>query len=227
MTKVLIVDDDVNICEILRLYAEKEGFETAVANDGRSALKKFREEHPDIILLDLMMPEVDGIEVCKEIRKISSCPIIMLTAKGESDDKVLGLDVGADDYIVKPFVGKEVMARIRAVLRRFGKEEKDGTKGIINYENLYLDLNTYTLQVNGKEVKATPKEKELLYLLASRPNTVFSRTQLLNDIWGFEYFGDTRTVDVHVKKLRNKLDGVSDKWKLQTVWGVGYKFEVL
>lgn len=227
MSKVLIVDDDINICELLRLYVEKEGFIATIATDGRLGLKKFYEEKPDIILLDLMLPEMDGIEVCKEIRKQSTCPIIMLTAKGESNDKILGLDTGADDYIVKPFVGKEVVARIRAVLRRLGKnDKKDNKKKVIKFDNFCLDMNKYLLEINGKAIKATPKEKELLYFMASQPNVVFTREQLLPEVWGFDYFGDSRTVDVHVRRLRDKLEGKSKKWMLKTVWGVGYKFEV-
>lgn len=226
MEKVLIVDDDINICELLRLYLEKNGFITTIANDGRMALKKFYNEKPNIVLLDLMIPEIDGVEVCKEIRKKSTCPIIMLTAKGESDDKILGLEVGADDYVVKPFVGKEVVARVKAVLRRSGVSKPDKGKKIIEHDKLYLNLDNYVLKVNGKEIKATPKEKELLYCIASRPNTVFTRDQLLTKIWGFDFFGDSRTVDVHVRRLRDKLNKTSDKWSIKTVWGVGYKFEV-
>lgn len=226
MEKVLIVDDDINICELLRLYFEKDGFITTIANDGRMALKKFHNEKPNIVLLDLMIPEIDGVEVCKEIRKKSTCPIIMLTAKGESDDKILGLEVGADDYVVKPFVGKEVVARAKAVLRRSGVSKPDKGKKIIELDKIYLNLDTYVLKVNGKEIKATPKEKELLYCIASKPNTVFTRDQLLTKIWGFDFFGDSRTVDVHVKRLRDKLNKISDKWRIKTVWGVGYKFEV-
>lgn len=226
MTKVLIVDDDINICDLLRLYIEKEGFITTIATDGKAAIKKFFEEKPDIILLDLMIPEMNGIEVCKEIRKGYSCPIIMLTAKGETDDKILGLEVGADDYIVKPFEGKEVVARIKAVLRRFEKVKADNPKNIIEFDNFYLDINSYMLKVDGEIIKAPPKEKELLYYMVSNPNIVFTRSQLLEKVWGFEYVGDTRTVDVHIRRLRDKLNGKSDEWNLKTVWGVGYEFEV-
>ena len=224
MEKKLIVDDDLNICELLRLYIEKDGYSTVVANDGIEAIKKFKEENPALVLLDLMLPGKDGLEVCREIRKESNCPIIMLTAKGEVFDKVLGLELGADDYMVKPFEGKEVTARIRAVLRRSGNKEETVKK--IELENLQLDMSKYELKIKGKKVEAPPKEKELIYYLASHPNKVFTRDQLLNEIWGFDYFGDSRTVDVHIKRIRGKLEGVSDKWKLKTVWGVGYELEV-
>lgn len=224
MEKILIVDDNLNICELLRLYIEKDGYSTVVANDGIEAIKKFKEENPSLVLLDLMLPGKDGLEVCREIRKESNCPIIMLTAKGEVFDKVLGLELGADDYMVKPFEGKEVTARIRAVLRRSGNKEETVKK--IELENLQLDMSKYELKIKGKKVEAPPKEKELIYYLASHPNKVFTRDQLLNEIWGFDYFGDSRTVDVHIKRIRGKLEGVSDKWKLKTVWGVGYELEV-
>ena len=224
MEKILIVDDDLNICELLRLYIEKDGYSTVVANDGIEAIKKFKEENPALVLLDLMLPGKDGLEVCREIRKESNCPIIMLTAKGEVFDKVLGLELGADDYMVKPFEGKEVTARIRAVLRRSGNKEETVKK--IELENLQLDMSKYELKIKGKKVEAPPKEKELIYYLASHPNKVFTRDQLLNEIWGFDYFGDSRTVDVHIKRIRGKLEGVSDKWKLKTVGGVGSELEV-
>jgi len=226
MEKILIVDDDLNICELLKLYIEKDGYKTIIANDGLEALKKFKEEKPDLIMLDLMLPGMDGMDICKEVRKTSDCPIIMLTAKGEVFDKVLGLEIGADDYMVKPFEGKEVTARIKAVLRRSKKEEKKEEKKIINYDGLTLDMSTYEMKINGKIVDAPPKEKEIIYLLASNPNQVFTRDQLLDKIWGYDYFGDSRTVDVHIKRIRKKLEGVSDKWELKTVWGVGYRFEV-
>lgn len=225
MAKILIVDDDKNICELLRLYIEKEGFETSIANDGRAALNQFSSFNPDLVLLDIMLPELDGWQVCREIRKTSNCPIIMLTAKGEVFDKVLGLELGADDYVVKPFESKEVVARINAVLRRMGKTEESAKKEV-SYENLSINLTNYELKVNGKQVDTPPKEMELIYHLASNPNRVFTRDQLLDEVWGFDYYGDSRTVDVHVKRLREKLEGVSDKWTLKTVWGVGYKFEV-
>jgi DNA-binding response OmpR family regulator len=225
MAKILIVDDDKNICELLRLYIEKEGFETKIANDGREALDTFSAWNPDLVLLDIMLPVLDGWQVCREIRKTSECPIIMLTAKGEVFDKVLGLELGADDYVVKPFESKEIVARINAVLRRTGKKESESVKEV-NYDNLSINLTNYELKVKGVQVDTPPKEMELIYHLASNPNRVFTRDQLLDEVWGFDYYGDSRTVDVHVKRLREKLEGVSDKWALKTVWGVGYKFEV-
>lgn len=225
MAKILIVDDDKNICELLRLYIEKEGFETKIANDGREALDTFSTWNPDLVLLDIMLPVLDGWQVCREIRKTSECPIIMLTAKGEVFDKVLGLELGADDYVVKPFESKEIVARINAVLRRTGKKESESVKEV-NYDNLSINLTNYELKVKGVQVDTPPKEMELIYHLASNPNRVFTRDQLLDEVWGFDYYGDSRTVDVHVKRLREKLEGVSDKWALKTVWGVGYKFEV-
>ena len=229
-TKILIVDDDKNICELLRLYLEKEGYQAVLAYNGEQAIEKFSAEKPDLTLLDVMMPKLDGWEVCRRIRATSKAPIIMLTAKGETFDKVLGLELGADDYIVKPFDTKEVVARIKAVLRRYGagcadpKEEAENK--LIAYDQLSVDLTRYELKVRGKVVEAPPKELELLYYLASHPNRVFNRDQLLDEVWGFEYYGDSRTIDVHVKRLREKLESASDKWNLKTVWGVGYKFEV-
>ncbi len=223
--KILIVDDDRNICELLRLYIEKENFETAIANTGRAALELFASFHPDLVLLDIMLPELDGWQVCREIRKTSQCPIIMLTAKGEVFDKVLGLELGADDYVVKPFETKEVIARIKAVLRRIGKTDKPSVQ-IVEYDKLSINLTNYELKVDGKVIDTPPKEMELIYHLASNPNRVYTRDQLLDEVWGFDYYGDSRTVDVHVKRLREKLEGVSDQWSLKTVWGVGYKFEV-
>ncbi len=225
--KILIVDDDTNICELLRLYIEKEGFDAALAHDGESALRKFESFFPDLILLDIMLPGLDGWQVCREIRKRSSCPIIMLTAKGEVFDKVLGLELGADDYVVKPFETKEVIARINAVLRRSGKaaDRQKDQKEVV-YENLLINLTNYELKVKGVQVDTPPKEMELIYHLASNPNRVFTRDQLLDEVWGFDYYGDSRTVDVHIKRLREKLEGVSEQWSLKTVWGVGYKFEV-
>ncbi len=225
MAKILIVDDDKNICELLRLYIEKEGFETKIANDGKQAIEEFNRFNPDLVLLDLMLPVLDGWQVCREIRKTSECPIIMLTAKGEVFDKVLGLELGADDYVVKPFESKEIVARINAVLRRTGKKEGEAVKQV-NYDKLSINLTNYELKVNGVQIDTPPKEMELIYHLASNPNRVFTRDQLLDEVWGFDYYGDSRTVDVHVKRLREKLEGVSDKWALKTVWGVGYKFEV-
>ena len=223
--KILVVDDDQNICELLRLYIEKEGFDVVIANDGRKAIELFDAENPDLILLDIMLPELDGWQVCREIRKKSQCPIIMLTAKGEVFDKVLGLELGADDYVVKPFEAKEVIARIKAVLRRLNKNSEDTVKEV-KYDKLSINLTNYELKVNGVQIDTPPKEMELIYHLASNPNRVFTRDQLLDEVWGFDYYGDSRTVDVHVKRLREKLEGVSDKWALKTVCGVDYKFEV-
>lgn len=223
--KVLIVDDDNNICELLRLYLEKDGFETIIANDGEAAIVKFNLEDPDLILLDIMMPKLDGWQVCRTIRKTSQVPIIMLSAKGETFDKILGLDLGADDYVTKPFDTKEVVARVRAVLRRTEEDEANAEK-IVNYDKLSINLTNYELIVDGKQVDAPPKELELIYHLASNPNRVYSRDQLLDEVWGFEYYGDSRTVDVHIKRLREKLEGVSDEWSIKTVWSVGYKFEL-
>ena len=226
MGKVLVADDDKNICELLRLYLVKEGFQVVLAGDGEEALARFSAENPDIILLDVMMPRLDGWQVCREIRKKSECPIIMITAKGETFDKVLGLELGADDYVVKPFETKEIVARIKAVLRRTGKSAAENDVKEVSYDKLVVNMTKYELKVDGKVVDTPPKELELLYHLASNPNRVYTRDQLLDEVWGFEYYGDSRTVDVHVKRLREKLEGVSDKWTLNTVWGVGYKFEV-
>ena len=226
MGKVLVADDDKNICELLRLYLVKEGFQVVLAGDGEEALARFTAENPDIILLDVMMPRLDGWQVCREIRKKSECPIIMITAKGETFDKVLGLELGADDYVVKPFETKEIVARIKAVMRRTGKSSSENDIKEVSYDKLVVNMTKYELKVNGKVVDTPPKELELLYHLASNPNRVYTRDQLLDEVWGFEYYGDSRTVDVHVKRLREKLEGVSDKWNLKTVWGVGYKFEV-
>ena len=219
--KILIVEDDGNIRELLRLYLEREGYEITEASNGEEGVEQWRKVNPDMILLDVMMPIMDGWQVCKIIREESKVPIIILTAKGETFDKVNGLEMGADDYIVKPLEMREVVARVRAVFRRFAPEES----GKISFDKLTVDKQAYDLIVDGKQVDAPPKEIELLYFLASSPNRVFTRAQLLDDVWGFDYFGDTRTVDVHVKRLREKLEGVSDKWELKTVWGVGYKFE--
>lgn len=221
----MVVDDDTNICELLRLYIEKEGYEVTIANDGEEALQKFRTESPDFVMLDIMLPKLDGWQVCREIRKTSQCPIIMLTAKGEVFDKVLGLELGADDYVVKPFEAKEIIARIRAVLRRAGHTEEETVKEV-KWDKLTINLTNYELKVDGVQIDTPPKEMELIYHLASNPNRVFTRDQLLDEVWGFDYYGDSRTVDVHIKRLREKLEGVSDKWVLKTVWGVGYKFEV-
>ncbi|MBQ6625798.1 MAG: response regulator transcription factor [Ruminococcus sp.] len=223
--KILIVDDDTNICELLRLYIEKEGYSTVLAHDGEKAIELFNKEQPNLVLLDIMLPKLDGWQVCREIRKTSDCPIIMITAKGEVFDKILGLELGADDYVVKPFEAKEVVARIRAVLRRIISNEEESVKEV-NWDKLSINLTNYELKVDGEVVDTPPKEMELLYHLASNPNKVYTRDQLLDQVWGFEYYGDSRTVDVHVKRIREKIDGVSDKWELRTVWGVGYKFEV-
>lgn len=225
-SKILIVDDDINICELLRIYLEKDGFETEVVTNGFNAVEAFNSTAPDLILLDIMLPGMDGWQICREIRKTSQTPIIMLTAKGETFDKVLGLELGADDYITKPFETKEVIARIKAVLRRSVSPtaEEDAVKEV-SYDKLTVNLTNYEMKVNGSAIDTPPKELELIYHLASNPNRVYTRDQLLDEVWGFEYYGDSRTVDVHVKRLREKLEGVSDKWELKTVWGVGYKFE--
>lgn len=225
-TKILVVDDDRNICELLRLYLEKEGFTPILAYDGEMAVEKFEEQKPSLVLLDIMMPKLDGWQVCREIRKTSNVPIIMLTAKGETFDKVLGLELGADDYVVKPFETKEVVARIKAVLRRSVQQSTEPSVKEVSYDKLVVNMTKYELKVDGKQVDTPPKELELLYHLASNPNRVYTRDQLLDEVWGFEYYGDSRTVDVHIKRLREKLEGVSPEWSLKTVWGVGYKFEV-
>lgn len=223
--KILIVDDDPNICELLRLYLAKEGYSTLIAHDGETAVDMYEKKKPDLVLLDVMMPRMDGWEVCRRIRSMGTTPVIMLTAKGETFDKVLGLELGADDYVVKPFDTKEVVARIKAVLRRCTTAE-NGPDGVLRFENLVLDMGSYTLKVHDKVIEAPPKELELLAFLAKNPNRVFTRNQLLDEVWGFEYYGDSRTIDVHIKRLREKLENASEKWGLTTVWGVGYKFEV-
>ena len=224
LEKILVVDDDPNICELLRLYLEKEGYAVEIVNDGMSAVETFQSTQPDLVLLDIMLPKLDGWQVCREIRRFSDKPIIMLTAKGETFDKVLGLELGADDYVVKPFEAKEVVARVKAVLRRTANSSSEQIKEV-RYDKLVINLTNYELRVNGKQIDTPPKELELIYPLPSNPNRVFTRDQLLDEVWGFDYYGDSRTVDVHVKRLREKLEGVSDKWALKTVWGVGYKFE--
>ncbi|HEX3027431.1 MAG TPA: response regulator transcription factor [Clostridia bacterium] len=223
--KILVVDDDKNINELLRLYLEKEGYLVVQAFDGRGAIRKFEEQNPNLVLLDIMLPGMDGWQVCREIRKKSDKPIIMITAKGETFDKVLGLELGADDYVVKPFDTKEVVARIKAVLRRYSSSGDNSEVKEVRYDRLVINLTNYELIIDERTIDTPPKELELLYHLASNPNRVFTRDQLLDEVWGFEYYGDSRTVDVHVKRLREKLEGVSDKWSLKTVWGVGYKFE--
>ncbi len=224
--RILIVDDDSNICELLRLYFEKDGFQADIVTDGIKALDAFDSIKPDLVLLDIMLPGMDGWQICREIRKTSQTPIIMLTAKGETFDKVLGLELGADDYITKPFETKEVIARVKAVLRRSASQNSTSTTlKEVSFDKLLINLTNYELKVDGKAIDTPPKELELIYHLASNPNRVYTRDQLLDEVWGFEYYGDSRTVDVHVKRLREKLEGVSDKWELKTVWGVGYKFE--
>ncbi len=224
---VLIVEDDRNIAELLQMYLEKEGYSVTTAFDGGQGLAKFRSVQPDLVLLDVMMPVMDGWAVCKSIRSESQVPVIMLTAKGETDDKVTGLKNGADDYITKPFEMREVLARIEAVLRRSSGISTEKKARKLSFDKLTIDMDAFELLVDGKKVDTPPKEMELLFYLASSPNRVYTRNQLLDEVWGFDYFGDSRTVDVHIKRLREKLEGVSEKWSLKTVWGVGYKFEVL
>ena len=224
---VLIVEDDQHIRELLQMYLEKEGYRVSTAADGGKGLQTFREEKPDLVLLDLMMPVMDGWAVCRTIRGESQTPIIMLTAKGETDDKISGLKAGADDYITKPFEMREVLARMEAVLRRTGTATTEKAARRLVYDKLIVDMDSFELTIDGKKVDAPPKEMELLYHLAASPNRVFTRNQLLDEVWGFDYFGDSRTVDVHVKRLREKPEGVSEKWSVKTVWGVGYKFEVV
>lgn len=223
-TKVMVIDDDVNICELIRLYMEKEGYEVLAVYNGIKAVEEFKSFTPNIVILDIMLPGVDGWQVCREIRKVSNIPIIMLSAKGETFDKVLGLELGADDYMVKPFEPKELVARLKAVLRRYDHKEID-TQEIV-YPNLVINKSNYILKVNGKEMEIPPKELELLYFIASNPNKVFTREQLLEQVWGFDFYGDSRTIDVHIKRLREKINIEGQNWQLKTVWGVGYKFEV-
>lgn len=222
--KILVVDDEKNICDLLRMYLEKEGYTVVMAHTGLDAVNMFAAENPDLVLLDIMLPELDGWQVCREIRKISEKPIIMLTAKDEVFDKVLGLELGADDYMTKPFDTKELVARIKAVLRRTSQVKETDVKEV-KYDKLSINLSNYELVVDGVAVDTPPKELELIYHLASNPDRVFTRDQLLDDVWGFDYYGDSRTVDVHIKRLRDKLKGVSDEWELRTIWSVGYKFE--
>ena len=223
--KILVVDDEKLLVKGIKFNLENDGYEVVTGCDGMEAVELAASETPDLIVLDLMMPRLDGLEACTKIREFSQVPIIMLTAKGETYDKVLGLELGADDYIVKPFDAKEVTARIKAVLRRSSAKEEEN-KGVYDFDNLHLDMNRYELKVKGKVVEAPPKELELLACLAGHPNRVYTRDQLLDEVWGFEYYGDSRTIDVHVKRLREKLEGASEQWSLKTVWGVGYKFEV-
>ena len=222
--KILIVDDDVNICELLRIYLSKEGYSPVIVNDGLAAVDSVMTLRPSLVLLDIMLPKLDGWQVCRKLRQNSDVPIIMLSAKGETFDKILGLELGADDYIVKPFETKEVIARIKAVLRRAGSQNVQTPKEV-SFDNLTVNITNYEMKVRGVHVDAPPKELELIFHLASNPNRVFTRDQLLDEVWGFDYYGDSRTVDVHIKRLREKLEGVSDKWELKTVWSVGYKFE--
>ena len=218
---ILIVEDDANIRELLRLYLEQEGYKVETAQDGMEGMRAFKRVHPDLVLLDLMMPVMDGTQVMKQIREISKTPVIMLTAKGETFDKVAGLDLGADDYVTKPFETRELIARIRAVLRRYGDDEAPKK---LEFDNLIIDKESYNITVKGKKMEIPPKEIELLYFLASSPNHVFTREQLLDQIWGYEYIGDTRTVDVHIKRLREKIND-HEHWRIATIWGIGYKFE--
>ena len=224
---ILVVEDDRNISELIHMYLVKEGFDVRIAADGGKAIEEFQKQVPDLILLDIMLPVMDGWAVCAKIRETSKVPIIMLTAKSEVFDRIQGLEMGADDYIVKPFEMKEVLARIEAVLRRSNGSAAEKKARRLVFDKLVIDMDAFELTVDGKKVDTPPKEMELLYYLASSPNRVYTRNQLLDEVWGFDYFGDSRTVDVHVKRLREKLEGVSDQWNLKTVWGVGYKFEVL
>ncbi|MBO4277796.1 MAG: response regulator transcription factor [Clostridia bacterium] len=226
MAKILVIDDDVNICDLLHMYLVKEGYDVQTANDGTEGMNTFRSYDPDLVLLDIMLPKKDGWQICREIREQSSVPVIMISAKGETIDKVLGLELGADDYIVKPLDMKEVFARIKAVLRRYKKNETAEGE-IVRFENLEISLEKYEMKINGEVLDLPPKELELIYYLAANYNRVFTRDQLLDKVWGFDYLGDSRTVDVHIKRLREKLEGAHSKtWALKTIWGVGYKFEV-
>lgn len=224
--KVLIIDSDRNICELLRICLEKEGYSALVANDGEEGLAQFSALKPDIILLETLLPSVDGWQICREVRKKSDIPLIYITSKSEVFDKVLGLQLGADDYIVKPFDVKEVIARVKAVLRRTGCSKPESDLKELHFDGLDINMTRYELTVRGEAVQTPPKELELLYHLASHPNTVFNRNQLLDEVWGYDYYGSSRTIDVHIKRLRKKIDGVSPQWNLRTVWSVGYKFEL-
>ena len=224
-TKILIVDDDPYICEALKKFFENEGYDVKLAGDGAEGINLFKMYSPDLVLLDIMLPKKDGWQVCREIREISSKPVIMITAKGEVFDKVLGLELGADDFVVKPFDLKELSARVKAVLRRSQSHDNQDEDEVVKFENIEISLQKYELKLAGNAIDIPPKELQLLYFLASNCNRVFTRDQLLDKVWGFDYLGDSRTVDVHIKRLREKLEGLSDKWALKTVWGVGYKFE--
>ena len=226
-TKILVIEDDPSVSDLLKIYFENEGYDVKVAADGMEGLSYFKLFSPDLVLLDIMLPKKDGWQVCREIREISSKPIIMVTAKSDVFDKVLGLELGADDFVVKPFDIKELSARVKAVLRRCQANTHQSDDEVIKFENIEISLQKYELKLRGKSVDIPPKELELLYFLASHYNRVFTRDQLLDKVWGFDYLGDSRTVDVHVKRLREKLEGVSDKWVLKTVWGVGYKFDLV
>jgi two-component system OmpR family response regulator len=221
---ILVIDDDKNICELIRLYLEREGFIVSLAYRGDEGVKQFRKSPPHLVILDIMLPGMDGWQVCREIRKISNIPIIMLTAKGETFDKVLGLELGADDYVVKPFDPKELVARVKAVIRRMEKRETPSQE--LAFPNLIINMTDYSVVYYGNKVELPPKEMELLYFLASHANKVFTREQLLEQVWGFDYYGDSRTVDVHIKRLREKFKKDNPEWQIKTVWGVGYKFEV-
>ena len=224
---ILVVEDDSNILELICMYLEKEGFDVRTANNGGKAIEEFQKKEPDLMLLDIMLPVMDGWGVCAKVRETSKVPIIMLTAKSEVMDRIHGLEMGADDYLVKPFEMKELLARIEAVLRRTGTAPAEETARRLTFDKMTIDMDAFELIIDGKKVDTPPKEMELLFYLASSPNRVYTRNQLLDEVWGFDYFGDSRTVDVHVKRLREKLEGVSESWNLKTVWGVGYKFEVL
>ena len=226
MTNILVCDDDKEIVEAIEIYLAQEGYNVIKAYDGEQAIRALKENDIQLLIIDIMMPKLDGWQVCREIRKTSETPIIMLTAKGETFDKILGLELGADDYVSKPFDTKEVIARIKAVLRRTNDSDKGSQISEVRYDKLRINLTNYELEVNGVKIDTPPKELELIYHLASNPNRVYTRDQLLDEVWGFDYYGDSRTVDVHVKRLREKLENVSDEWSLKTVWGVGYKFEV-
>lgn len=224
LVKIQVVDDDRNINELIKLYLEKDGYEVVSSFTGRDAINDFVKETPSLVILDIMLPGADGWEVCREIRKVSNIPIIMLTAKAETFDKVLGLELGADDYVVKPFEPKELVARVKAVLRRYDGKRIDTMEVV--YPNLVINKSDYTLKIKGKTLEIPPKELELIYFLASRPNRVFTREQLLEHVWGYDFYGDSRTIDVHIKRLREKINLEDQNWQLKTVWGVGYKFEV-